>query len=902
MSSLKDILRSRFIKDVLQDVIPKNGTKWKVLIVDSVAHRALTSVCSQNDVLGQNVTIVEQLANRREPYPQYEAIYLLSPQPESVDMLIADYRGKAPYAAAHLFFISGLPDSLLHKMQRSEALMSKVRNLKELRADFIATENQTFSVDLPFSFSAAMNAPTQSLLNYELEPVAQRLVSVLATLGEYPYIRYYNPSNAAVATSTQEKLAGKLAAMVQTELDSYCQKDKNFPPPSPHPRAILLVLDRGVDALAPLLHEFTYQALIHDLFQLEDGNKYRHEDASNGLAVLDESDPFFLSQRYSHIADVLDFLATSVKQFKQENKAAQYQQNQDGASSLDQISKMKDALSAMPQFQEMKSKFSIHTSICESFQKIYEAYNLKDLSGIEQDLATGETSEGKPAKMIGVDVQSLLSDNRICHSDKVRLLMLYIIAQDGLPDNERQKLFDAARLTLEESQAVTNLSTLGIRLSASLEKRRTEAKNPYSLQNLRATRRRPEAKFDTSRYVPVLKYMLEDQAKNVLDESVFTWIKEPPRAVVSSSPSVTRTNAPTSYNYVADASGMGAGAQRTKPSWASRKPVASAGVSEAVNGRLSTSSSSSTLNSVAGAVALPSSDELRRNGPRIIIFMMGGVTFSEIRSCNEILREFSREIFIGSTHHLNPHSFVDLLKTLHRTGPAQPSRHPYIVPAPNQSPPGSRGSSAQGSPRHPRYRDERGQQPGTPPSRDERYSRPDDYDRNAQRGERQSSSRSQHHRGSSDDRRGYPQDDRDQYDPRYQQAPLSRHDSRGEVRGQSYRPDSGGRSSDPRRDDRRDDRRDNRREDRREPPRDDRRDDRREPPRDDRRSPYNSREDVRVNMERMAISDRQGSREGMSSSRQGSREDVSSSSSSTPASASSRPPEKEKKSWFKRNK
>lgn len=42
--------------------------------------------------------------------------------------------------------------------------------------------------------------------------------------------------------------------------------------------------------------------------------------------------------------------------------------------------------------------------------------------------------------------------------------MLYIICQEGINDNDRRKLLDCAKLSLEESQAIGNLANMGVRL------------------------------------------------------------------------------------------------------------------------------------------------------------------------------------------------------------------------------------------------------------------------------------------------------------------------------------------------------------------------------------------------------------------------------------------------------
>ncbi len=51
-------------------------------------------------------------------------------------------------------------------------------------------------------------------------------------------------------------------------------------------------------------------------------------------------------------------------------------------------------------------------------------------------------------------------------------------------------------------------------------------------------------------------------------------------------------------------------------------------------------------------------------GPRIIVFVLGGITFSEIRVAYELMIQTKREIILGSTSLLTPPNFIASLSSL----------------------------------------------------------------------------------------------------------------------------------------------------------------------------------------------------------------------------------------------
>jgi len=72
--------------------------------------------------------------------------------------------------------------------------------------------------------------------------------------------------------------------------------------------------------------------------------------------------------------------------------------------------------------------------------------------------------------------------------------------------------------------------------------------------------------------------------------------------------------------------GDGSSSKLTRPSWAKKASDRS-----------------------SGAVSENNVEDLRKNGGRIILFVLGGATYSETRSAYEIMKELRREVIIGKS-------------------------------------------------------------------------------------------------------------------------------------------------------------------------------------------------------------------------------------------------------------
>lgn len=151
-----------------------------------------------------------------------------------------------------------------------------------------------------------------------------KIVSICVSLGEYPTIRYHRPRNPVHEASV---LSSHLARFVQDELDQYAKFHEDFPPPSPRPRGSLIITDRSMDLFAPVLHEFTYQAMVHDLLPVKDGDKVFYKTVVNqGDAnqeekdmEIGEKDKIWVENRHLHMKDLLEKLVGDFNKFRAEN-------------------------------------------------------------------------------------------------------------------------------------------------------------------------------------------------------------------------------------------------------------------------------------------------------------------------------------------------------------------------------------------------------------------------------------------------------------------------------------------------------------------------------------------------------------------------------------------------------
>ncbi|CAD8191115.1 unnamed protein product [Paramecium pentaurelia] len=499
--SLKQVCRQRVKSLFVQLRIDNPNLSSSILVVDQKTLKIVSAYMKMSELLEQGINAVENLNLKRKPF-NLEAIYFITPTQESIALLIEDFANAQfpQYKCAHVIFNNKMPQGIAQKIQSEQNLVKKLSTCKVFNLDFNCTNEQLFTFDMIFGLEVYKGR------NVILQEMAEKISTVLVSFEKfYTFELIFRQDNWKIcqqlAQFTQGRLREILEALKRTNSSQYDHKEKTCG------KIRIVIIDRAIDVLSPLLHDFYYQPMFYDLLEIE--NDIYQYDMQYGdkkvtkKQILNDQDDLFKKYKFKHIADVLEEVSSDFQTFMQTNTAAKVAKDKEQNLSLKQ---MTDIVKTMPQYQELVAKYTMHMEIVEKCLEIYRQKDLQEVGELEQTLATGCDKKGSSVageKIIQRIIQ-VLKNQKLNEFDQARLILSAIIQID-LSEKDRRQLTDI--LSIEMQNAVHNLKLLGIQTQHSgskSHKRVNEQVRKYAKNKM------ANETLELCRNTPIIEQQLED--------------------------------------------------------------------------------------------------------------------------------------------------------------------------------------------------------------------------------------------------------------------------------------------------------------------------------------------------------------------------------------------------------
>ncbi|KAJ8446901.1 hypothetical protein Cgig2_013202 [Carnegiea gigantea] len=407
-----------YINRMLQDI-----SGMKVLILDSQTVSIVSVVYSQSDLLKKEVFLVElmdSISKSKESMSHLKAVYFLRPTSENIQLLRRQLANPR-FGEYHLFFSNILKDTQIHILADSDE-HEAVQQVQEFYADFVAVDPCHFTLNI-FSNHLYMLpvAMDPSNLQHYCDRIVDGISAVFLALKRRPIIRYQRTSDIAKRIAQE---SGKL--MYQQESGLFDFRRAEISP-------LLLVLDRRDDPVTPLLNQWTYQAMVHELLGIQDNKVDLRTIGSipkdqQEVVLSSEQDAFFKANMYENFGDIGMNIKKMVDEFQQIAKSNQ---------NIQTVEDMAKFVDNYPEYRKMHGNVSKHVTLVTEMSKIVEERKLMLVSQTEQELAC---NGGQGAAFEAVT--NLLNNDNVSDIDRLRLVMLYALRYEKESPVQLMQLFN----------------------------------------------------------------------------------------------------------------------------------------------------------------------------------------------------------------------------------------------------------------------------------------------------------------------------------------------------------------------------------------------------------------------------------------------------------------------------
>ncbi|XP_025077433.1 vacuolar protein sorting-associated protein 45-like [Pomacea canaliculata] len=404
------------VKQYISKMIEGCGGGMKVLLMDKETTSIVSMVYAQSEILQKEVYLFERIDSPgRETMKHLNCIAFLRPTKENVELLAQELR--IPKYGLYFIYFSNVISKQDVKILAEADDQEVVREVQEFYGDYVAVNPHVFSLNIVGCSQNLAWIPTH------LSRTVQGLTSVLLSLKKCPMIRYQNSSEMA------RKLAESVRQVINKEAALFEFRKTDVAP-------VLLILDRRDDCVTPLLNQWTYQAMVHELLGINNNriNLVNVPGISKDLqeVVLSaEHDEFYANNMYMNFGEIGSNIKELMEEFQKKSKSQ---------AKVESIADMKAFVENYPQFKKMSGAVAKHVTVVGELSRLVGAHNLLEVSETEQEIAC----QGDHSALLQ-RIRGLLSSEKVRQVDILRLVMLYALRYENHSNNDVSGLLEALK-------------------------------------------------------------------------------------------------------------------------------------------------------------------------------------------------------------------------------------------------------------------------------------------------------------------------------------------------------------------------------------------------------------------------------------------------------------------------
>jgi len=418
----------------IQDYITKmvsSAPGMKCLLLDKETAGIVSMVFSQSQIIQKEVCLFERIdASNRETMLHLKAIAFLRPTADNLRNLQAELKDPK-YGEYHLFFSNTVKNSYLEELAEAD-IHEVIQQVHEYFADFFAINVDTLTLNLD-----GLVSTTQSDFRPLLGRAVDGLTACILSLRRQPSVRVSGKSQMV------QKVFAELQARVNQDPSLFDFKKTDTPP-------LLLILDRVDDPVTPLLTQWTYQAMVHEVFGISNNrvNLKKHTAVKKELEEVilsPDQDSWFKQTMYMNFGD----LGVKIKELVDD-----YQQKSQSNQKIETIEDIKRFVEQFPEFKKMAGNVFKHVTLVSELSKAVEDRALLEVSELEQELANNH-SHNEHLDML----RSHFRNPKTKPHDLLKLTMLYALryetSTNDLPN--LMKELEAANVEKSKVELITLL-------------------------------------------------------------------------------------------------------------------------------------------------------------------------------------------------------------------------------------------------------------------------------------------------------------------------------------------------------------------------------------------------------------------------------------------------------------